>query len=132
MESFSERKDLMEETTDISENMKKKLIDFSVDFCEGIPGSLVVISDIFYLLRCSNISENNERLSNLLMEKLVERNINIELGSDQTSLHNPWAGGYYPVGISFEDANNMMANNPQQFKKEVQKTLVRHTNAINT
>ena len=63
------------ETTDISENMKKKLIDFSVDFCEGIPGSLVVISDIFYLLRCSNISENNERLSNLLMEKLVERKL---------------------------------------------------------
>ncbi len=67
-----------------------------------------------------------------LWEKLVERNIDIELGSDQTSLHNPWAGGYYPVGVSFEDANNMMTNNPEQFKKEVQRTLVRHTNAINT
>ena len=62
-------------TTDLSENMKKKLIDFSVDFCEGIPGSLIVISDIFHLLRCSNISENNERLANLLMEKLVERKL---------------------------------------------------------
>jgi urocanate hydratase len=67
-----------------------------------------------------------------LWERLVERNIDIELGSDQTSLHNPWAGGYYPVGVSFEDANNMMVSNPEQFKKEVQKTLVRHTNAINT
>ena len=67
-----------------------------------------------------------------LWEKLVEREIHIELGSDQTSLHNPWAGGYYPVGMSFENANDMMANNPEQFKKEIQKTLVRHTNAINT
>ena len=67
-----------------------------------------------------------------LWEKLVEREIHIELGSDQTSLHNPWAGGYYPVGMSFENANDMMANNPKQFKKEIQKTLVRHTNAINT
>ncbi|MGY8988085.1 MAG: urocanate hydratase [Flavobacteriales bacterium] len=66
-----------------------------------------------------------------LWEKLVEREIHIELGSDQTSLHNPWAGGYYPVGMSFENANDMMANNPEQFKEEVQKTLVRHTNAIN-
>ncbi|MGY8988807.1 MAG: urocanate hydratase, partial [Flavobacteriales bacterium] len=67
-----------------------------------------------------------------LWERLVDRNIDIQLGSDQTSLHNPWAGGYYPVGVSFEDANNMMVSNPEQFKKEVQKTLVRHTNAINT
>ena len=67
-----------------------------------------------------------------LLERVVERNIHIEIGSDQTSLHNPWAGGYYPVGMSYEAANEMMANNPEQFKKEVQKTLVRHTNAINT
>lgn len=66
-----------------------------------------------------------------LWEKLVEKNVKIELGSDQTSLHNPWAGGYYPVGISFEDANKMMSENPEQFKKEVQKTLVRHAAAIN-
>ncbi|MDA7728952.1 urocanate hydratase [Flavobacteriales bacterium] len=67
-----------------------------------------------------------------LLERVVERNIHIEIGSDQTSLHNPWAGGYYPAGISYDDANEMMANNPDQFKKEVQKTLVRHTNAVNT
>ena len=67
-----------------------------------------------------------------LWERVVDRNIYIEIGSDQTSLHNPWAGGYYPVGMSYEAANEMMVNNPEQFKKEVQKTLVRHTNAINT
>ena len=64
-------------------------------------------------------------------EKFDEANIHIDLGSDQTSLHNPWAGGYYPTGMSFEEANEMMANNPEQFKIEVQKTLCRHTDAIN-
>lgn len=64
-------------------------------------------------------------------EKFDQENLHIDLGSDQTSLHNPWAGGYYPVGISFEDANEMMANNPEQFKAEVQKTLRRHADAIN-
>ena len=61
------------------------------------------------------------------MGKTSRKKINVELGSDQTSLHNPWAGGYYPVGMSFENANNMMVNNPEEFKKEVQKTLIRHT-----
>jgi len=60
-----------------------------------------------------------------------QENLHIDLGSDQTSLHNPWAGGYYPVGISFEDANKMMAENPVKFKEEVQKTLRRHAKAIN-
>ena len=67
-----------------------------------------------------------------IWERIVEREIHIEIGSDQTSLHNPWAGGYYPIGMSYENANEMMSNNPEEFKKEVQKTLVRHTNAINT
>ncbi|MBP4138929.1 urocanate hydratase [Flavobacterium geliluteum] len=60
-----------------------------------------------------------------------KENIQIDLGSDQTSLHNPWAGGYYPVGISFEEANEMMANNPELFKEKVQETLRRHAAAIN-
>ena len=64
-------------------------------------------------------------------EKFDQENIYIDLGSDQTSLHNPWAGGYYPVGISFDDANEMMANTPDLFKEKVQETLRRHTNAIN-
>jgi len=66
-----------------------------------------------------------------LWERIVERNIHIDIGSDQTSLHNPWAGGYYPVDMSYENANQMMANNPEQFKKEVQQSLIRHTDAIN-
>ncbi len=64
-------------------------------------------------------------------EKFDESNIHIDLGSDQTSLHNPWAGGYYPVGLSFEDANDMMANNPDLFKTKVQESLRRHATAIN-
>ncbi len=64
-------------------------------------------------------------------EKFDEENIYIDLGSDQTSLHNPWAGGYYPVGISYEESNEMMANNPEAFKAEVQKSLRRHAEAIN-
>ncbi len=64
-------------------------------------------------------------------ERFDEEDIYIDLGSDQTSLHNPWAGGYYPADISFEDANEMMANNPDLFKEKVQETLRRQTNAIN-
>ena len=55
----------------------------------------------------------------------------IDFGSDQTSLHNPFAGGYYPVGMSYEDANHMMAEQPERFKDEVYKTLRRHAEAIN-
>ena len=64
-------------------------------------------------------------------ECFAEENIHVDLGSDQTSLHNPWAGGYYPVGMSYEASNEMMANNPENFKREVQKSLRRHTDAIN-
>lgn len=64
-------------------------------------------------------------------EKFDQANVHIDLGSDQTSLHNPWAGGYYPVDISFEDANEMMANKPDLFKEKVQQTLRRHADAIN-
>ena len=64
-------------------------------------------------------------------EKFDEENVHVDLGSDQTSLHNPWAGGYYPTGISFEEANTMMAENPKEFRVKVQETLRRHANAIN-
>ena len=64
-------------------------------------------------------------------EKFDEENLRIDIGSDQTSLHNPWAGGYYPVGISFEESNKMMAENPELFKEKVQETLRRHAAAIN-
>jgi len=64
-------------------------------------------------------------------EKFAQENIHVDLGSDQTSLHNPWAGGYYPVGLSYEEANEMMANDPEQFKKQVQNSLRRQVEAIN-
>ena len=66
-----------------------------------------------------------------LWEKLAESDIHVDLGSDQTSLHNPWAGGYYPVDFTLEESNQMMAKEPVKFKEEVQKTLRRHTDAIN-
>lgn len=66
-----------------------------------------------------------------LWEYCVENNVAVDLGSDQTSLHNPWAGGYYPVGYSYEESNNMMANRPEQFKQEVQASLRRQVAAIN-
>ncbi len=66
-----------------------------------------------------------------LWEYAAENNIHIDLGSDQTSLHNPWAGGYYPVGVSFEDAKVMMAENPTLFREKVQESLRRHVAAVN-
>ncbi len=66
-----------------------------------------------------------------LWEYAVKNNIQVDLGSDQTSLHNPWAGGYYPVDVPFEDANRMMAEEPGQFKQKVQESLRRHVAAIN-
>ncbi len=67
-----------------------------------------------------------------LWEKLVKENIFVDLGSDQTSLHNPWAGGYYPVGLSFEESKEMMAKNPDLFKEKVKESLRRQVKAINT
>ncbi len=67
-----------------------------------------------------------------LWERLVAEKMNVDIGTDQSSLHNPWAGGYYPAGLSYEQSNEMMAKDPAQFKKAVQKTLVRHANAVNT
>ena len=64
-------------------------------------------------------------------QKFDEENIHIDLGSDQTSLHNPWAGGYYPLGLSYEASNELMATNPELFKQKVQETLVLHAAAIN-
>ncbi|MBH1959752.1 MAG: urocanate hydratase [Flavobacteriia bacterium] len=82
--------------------------------------------------------QNNETVSLAYLgnvvevwEKFDEENLKIDIGSDQTSLHNPWAGGYYPVGISFEEANKMMAENPDLFKEKVQESLRRHASAIN-
>lgn len=66
-----------------------------------------------------------------LWERLAEEDIKVELGSDQTSLHNPWAGGYYPVDMTVEESQEMMAENPEEFKKRVQGSLRRQVAAIN-
>ena len=67
-----------------------------------------------------------------LWERLVKEGIHVDIGSDQTSLHNPWAGGYYPVGITFEEANRLMAEDPLKFKSFVQESLRRQVDAINS
>ena len=66
-----------------------------------------------------------------MWERLAEEDLDVELGSDQTSLHNPWAGGYYPVGLSFEESKAMMADAPEEFRKRVQESLRRQVKAIN-
>ncbi|UFK98004.1 urocanate hydratase [Kaistella faecalis] len=88
--------------------------------------------------RVKTAKENSETVSLAYLgnvvevwEKFDEENLKIDIGSDQTSLHNPWAGGYYPAGISFEESNKMMAENPDLFKEKVQESLRRHASAIN-
>jgi urocanate hydratase len=98
-----------------------------------------VIEDIDALVKRVTLAKANNEVVSIaylgnvvdVWEKFYEQNLHIDLGSDQTSLHNPWAGGYYPVGLSFEAANEMMANEPVLFKQKVQETLRRHTTAIN-
>ncbi|MBH19190.1 MAG: urocanate hydratase [Crocinitomicaceae bacterium] len=63
-------------------------------------------------------------------EKFNTENIYIDLGSDQTSLHNPWAGGYYPAGLTFEESNELMTSNPVLFRAKVEESLIRHAKAI--
>ena len=66
-----------------------------------------------------------------LWERLADEDMHVDLGSDQTSLHNPWAGGYYPVGYSYEESKRMMAEEPERFKECVQESLRRHAAAVN-
>ena len=66
-----------------------------------------------------------------LWERLAEEGVQVDLGSDQTSLHNPWAGGYYPVGYSYEESNRMMAEEPERFQECVKESLRRQAAAIN-
>ena len=66
-----------------------------------------------------------------LWERLAKDEVHVDLGSDQTSLHNPWAGGYYPVGYSFEESKRMMAEEPERFKEAVKESLRRQVAAIN-
>ena len=98
-----------------------------------------VIEDLDTLAnRVKKAKENKEVVSiafqgNIVevWEKFLEEEIYVDLGSDQTSLHNPWAGGYYPIGLSFEESNELMANNPKEFKVKIKETLRRHADAVN-
>jgi len=98
----------------------------------------IVTSTDELVKRVTSAKVNKEVVSIAYLGNVVDvwecfdkENIKIDLGSDQTSLHNPWAGGYYPVGISFEEANEMMAKNPELFKEKVQESLRRQADAIN-
>ena len=88
--------------------------------------------------RVKNAQKNEEIVSiayhgNIVdvWESFYENNITVDIGSDQTSLHNPWSGGYYPVGYSFEEANKLIYENPKKFKSEVKISLKRHVEIVN-
>jgi len=97
-----------------------------------------IISDLDELCnRVKSAKKNKEVVSiaydgNIIdvWEKFHSEDIFIDLGSDQTSLHNPWAGGYYPTGISFDQANDMMRKNPEKFKEKVKDSLIKHAGFI--
>lgn len=98
-----------------------------------------VISDVDQLVQRVKEAKAKEQTVSIaydgnvvdVWETFDQENIHIDLGSDQTSLHNPWAGGYYPAGLSYEASNEMMANNPTLFKEKVQESLRRQAAAIN-
>jgi len=98
-----------------------------------------VYSDLNELIKRINKARKNKEAVSLayqgnivdLWEKFAKDGIKVELGSDQTSLHNPWSGGYYPAGLTFEESNKLMASDPDKFKKKVQESLKRQVAAIN-
>ena len=98
-----------------------------------------VIDDLNELVERVRVAKANKEVVSIayqgniveVWEKFDQENMYVDLGSDQTSLHNPWAGGYYPVGISYEEANQLMASNPILFKSKIQETLRRHAAAVN-
>ncbi|HAQ62676.1 TPA: urocanate hydratase [Candidatus Delongbacteria bacterium] len=98
-----------------------------------------VYSDLNELIKRINKARKNKEAVSLayqgnivdMWEKFAKDKIKVELGSDQTSLHNPWSGGYYPAGLTFEESNKLMASDPDKFKKKVQESLKRQVAAIN-
>jgi len=99
----------------------------------------VLIDDIDVLVeRTLEAKKNNEVVSIAFIGNIIEvwecfdeKNIFIHIGSDQTSLHIPWTGGYYPIDLSYEESNILIRENPELFKEKVQKSLRRHANSIN-
>ena len=99
----------------------------------------VVIDDLNELVKRVLKAKNDKEIVSIayqgnvvdVWEKFDKENIYVDLGSDQTSLHNPWAGGYYPAGLSYEDANDLMIKDAEAFKKQVYQSLKRQTDSIN-
>ena len=99
----------------------------------------LVIDDLDTLCKRVILAKKNNEVVSIayqgnivdIWEKFEKENIYIDLGSDQSSLHNPWAGGYYPIGLNFDQANEMMVKDPVKFKEEIQETLRRHAASIN-
>jgi urocanate hydratase len=98
-----------------------------------------VIENLDELVQRVHIAQQNKEIVSIaftgnvvdVWERFDQEDIFVALGSDQTSLHNPWAGGYYPAGLDFEQANRMMADDPEKFKEEVRASLRRHAAAVN-
>ena len=98
-----------------------------------------VIDDINELCQRVKIAKHQKEIVSIayqgniveVWEAFLDEDIYVDLGSDQTSLHNPWAGGYYPIDLTLEESNHLMATNPKEFKNKVQSTLRRHAKAIN-
>ena len=99
----------------------------------------ILVDDLLTLIDTIKELQSNEEVKSIayignivdVWESLYEADIYVHVGSDQTSLHNPWSGGYYPVGLSYEESNAMISDEPELFKTYVQKSLKRHAAAIN-
>ena len=98
-----------------------------------------VINDPKKLVKRVQVAQKNKEVVSIayhgniveVWESFYENDIKVDIGSDQTSLHNPWSGGYYPLGYSFEEANKLIHENPRKFKSEVKSTLKKHVEIIN-
>ena len=98
-----------------------------------------VFSDIQELIKRVKIAKINKEVVSIafqgniitIWEEFYKNDVFIDIGSDQTSLHNPWSGGYYPYGVGFDDANEMISNDPDLFKKKVKESLLIHVEFIN-
>ena len=98
-----------------------------------------VFSDIQELIKRVKIAKINKEVVSIafqgniitIWEEFYKNDVFIDIGSDQTSLHNPWSGGYYPYGVGFDDANDMISNDPDLFKKKVKESLLIHVEFIN-
>ena len=98
-----------------------------------------VINDPRKLVKRVQVAQKNKEVVSIayhgniveVWESFYENHIKVDIGSDQTSLHNPWSGGYYPLGYSFEEANKLIHENPRKFKSEVKSTLKKHVEIIN-